>query len=288
MPRPRPDFVHDEASLRRRLRAHLPALAEEPLHAFAEGWDNASFRLGQTRLLRIPRRAASVALLRHEQRWLPTFGALPLPIPRHEHAIVASAPDDLPFSVVPRLPGEPWATAPIEDAHAAARVLGRFLAALHTPAPDEAPRNAFRSCALVERDVSVRAHVAASPVAGGRGERAWARYRSLVAPPTRTWAHGDLHAGNVLVQDGRLAAVIDFGDVCAADRAVDASIGFFVFDDDARAAFFDAAVLDAPTRERAAGWALALGLVHHATSEDDPSFRRLAAHALDRVTAPFA
>ncbi len=38
---------------------------------------------------------------------------------------------------------------------------------------------------------------------------------------TRVWLHGDMHAQNVLSQDGRLAGVIDWGDMCSGDPAVD-------------------------------------------------------------------
>ena len=64
------------------LKTQHPDLAELPLEELAAGWDNVTFRLGEDMAVRVPRRLASVAMLEHEQRWLPTIAAhLPLPVP---------------------------------------------------------------------------------------------------------------------------------------------------------------------------------------------------------------
>jgi aminoglycoside phosphotransferase (APT) family kinase protein len=45
-------------------------------------------------------------------------------------------------------------------------------------------------------------------------------------PPT--WLHGDLHPANVVVRDGTLAGVIDFGEMCAGDPATDLSAAWIL------------------------------------------------------------
>ncbi|GAA4483077.1 hypothetical protein GCM10023171_14050 [Microbacterium panaciterrae] len=65
----------DEILVRTLLREQAPDLAEEPLTLVAEGWDNAIWRLGDELAVRLPRRRAAAALIRHEQQHLPAMGA---------------------------------------------------------------------------------------------------------------------------------------------------------------------------------------------------------------------
>ena len=72
------------------------------------------------------------------------------------------------------------------------------------------------------------------------------------------WLHGDIHPLNLLVHDGELSAVIDFGDLTAGDPATDLMPAWLLFDGAARARFLDlAADDDADLRRRGRGWALA-------------------------------
>ena len=57
----------------------------------------------------------------------------------------------------------------------------------------------------------------------------------ITAPPV--WFHGDIAHGNLLVREGRLSAVIDFGTSGVGDPACDLAIAWTMFDDDARSAF---------------------------------------------------
>ena len=55
------------------------------------------------------------------------------------------------------------------------------------------------------------------------------------------WLHGDLHPLNLVVADGELAAVIDFGDVCAGDPATDLAVAWMVLPPADHRAFREAA-----------------------------------------------
>ena len=59
-------------------------------------------------------------------------------------------------------------------------------------------------------------------------ERVLAVWDRLVVTPRwpgpPMWIHGDLHPGNLLVHDGELTAVLDFGDVAAGDPATDFAV----------------------------------------------------------------
>ena len=94
------------------------------------------------------------------------------------------------------------------------------------------------------------------------------------------WIHGDLHPGNLLVSQGRLSAVIDFGDLAAGDPATDLSVMWMLLPPSTRSTFLASArgefdAVDDHTLMRARGWALALGLTHLANSQADESMGTL-------------
>ncbi|TMV55149.1 hypothetical protein FGG78_38185, partial [Thioclava sp. BHET1] len=115
----------------------------------------------------------------------------------------------------------------------------------------------------------------------------WARAMAAAVPPGRFWIHGDLHARNVLVDRGRIAALIDWGDLTAGDVAVDLAGFWLLFDDPAarraglaRYGAGQGAIL------RAMGWAMAMAVVHLDSGlEDHPAHAANAAAVLARLDA---
>jgi aminoglycoside phosphotransferase (APT) family kinase protein len=98
------------------------------------------------------------------------------------------------------------------------------------------------------------------------------------------WLHGDLHPANVLVDHGRVSAVIDFGDITAGDPATDLAVAWMLFPADARSTFRAAAGdIDDDTWTRARGWALSLALAYLASSADNPMFAALGKRVLAAV-----
>lgn len=65
--------------------------------------------------------------------------------------------------------------------------------------------------------------------------------------------HGDIAAGNLLVESGRLSAVIDFGCLAVGDPACDLAIAWTFLRGEGREAFRAALPLDAPTWARGRG-----------------------------------
>jgi len=264
-------------------------LAELPLIDVGEGWDNKLFRLGDALAVRLPRRAASAALIEHEQRWLPRLSAgLPLPVPVPLRVGRPGCGFPWSWSVVPWFAGESALVAPPPDPALMADALARFLRALHQPAPDDAPHNPWRGVPLATRTAKVREyvqqlkrlldsvgvltlweHVASAP--------------SWSGPPM--WIHGDLHPGNLLISGGRLSAVIDFGDLAAGDPATDLAV-MWMLPPSARSTFFASArgqfnATDDNIWTRARGWALALSLAYLAHSRDDNAMGALGRATLD-------
>ena len=95
------------------------------------------------------------------------------------------------------------------------------------------------------------------------------------------WVHGDVAAGNLLVRDGRLAAVIDFGSSGVGDPACDTVIAWTLLSGASRAAFRTALGLDEATWARGRGWALWKALITLRDRPDDAPAR----HTLDAVLA---
>ncbi|GAA4483083.1 hypothetical protein GCM10023171_14060 [Microbacterium panaciterrae] len=104
-----------------------------------------------------------------------------------------------------------------------------------------------------------------------------------VAAPAHTgpprWLHGDLHPGNLIVHDGGLAAIVDFGDTTAGDPAYDLGAAWIVFDEAGRDAF--RAVLadahDDAAWVRARAWAAAMAIILLTRSDDRPEYAALGA-----------
>lgn len=292
-PTPPAEVEVDDALVHALLSEQHPDLASLPVRLVTNGWDNAVFRVGDELAVRLPRRALAAALVEHEQRWLPTLApTLPLPIPAPVRRGAPSARHGYPWawSVVEWFHGGIALDTPPADPLAAADVLGRFVAALHRPAPDDAPRNPYRGIALAQRTGLL--HDAVRRLDGVvDGAAALARWADLLttprwsAPPV--WVHGDLHPNNVVVRNGAVVAVIDFGDLTAGDPATDLALAWMLFpaDDDARAVFCDASGVasDPDTWRRAEAWALALGLAILAGSADNAAFTDLGRRTVTAV-----
>jgi aminoglycoside phosphotransferase (APT) family kinase protein len=270
-----------------------PDLARLPVEVLANGWDNLICRLGDDLAVRLPRRAAAAELIRHEQRWLPVLVArLPLAIPAPVRVGGPALGYPWHWSIVPLLPGQIAGLSPPADPVDAAVSLGRFLGALHEPAPADAPVNLFRGVPLADRTAAFesRLHQLAADVDVGAARLAWAE--ALAAPRWAgppLWLHGDLHPANILVDRGRISGVIDFGDITAGDPATDLSVAWALLPGAAHAAF-RAAYQDAggPGSAggiwlRARGWALGLAIAILASSADNAVMAAIGRRGLAAV-----
>jgi len=287
---PAAELEIDETLVAELLRQQHPDLTGS-LRLVANGWDNAIFRLGDDLCVRLPRRQVAVELTVHEQRWMPVVAELvrvPVPVP-----VRVGVPSDTypwPWTVNAWLPGRAAVEVPAAQRGAFAVDLAGFMADLHQPAPPDAPRSPVRGVPLTDRAPAVEQRLDSGLIPhSGQLRPLWTE---LVATPRwegpPLWIHGDPHPANFLVDEaGRLAAVIDFGDVNAGDPATDLAAGWMVFDAEARDVFHAELVrrdaVDEATWARAKGWALNIGTALAAASADNPAMASVAAHTIAEV-----
>ena len=262
----------DSGLVGRLVAEQFPQWAALPIRPVARGgWDNRTFHLGERMTVRLPSAARYAAQVEKEQRWLPRLARdLPLPIPA---PLAMGRPGQgypWPWSVYGWLDGETAAGARIDDRPRFAADLGAFLSALQrieaTDGPPAGPHSFWRGGPLSTYDAETRTAVAA--LDGRIDARAvtavWeaALETSWAAAPV--WVHGDMAAGNLLVLDGELSAVIDFGCSCVGDPACDLAIAWTLFQGAVREAFRAALPLDAGTWARGRGWTLWKALIVYA------------------------
>jgi len=260
-----------------------------------DGWDNRTFRLGDDMSVRLPSAEGYVPQVEKEHRWLPRLAPhLPLPIPA---PIAKGEPGEgypWPWSVYRWLDEEPAATAPITDFRQFAVDLAKFLAALYridaTEGPTAGPHNFWRGGPLTVYDAETREAIAAlgDEIDPGAATAVWETALAATWTGSPVWVHGDVAMGNLLVRDGRLAAVIDFGSSGVGDPACDTVIAWTLFTGESREAFRSTLGVDAGTWARGRGWALWKALITVAGSREmDPEKADDSRRVIAEVLAEF-
>jgi aminoglycoside phosphotransferase (APT) family kinase protein len=281
----------------------FPRLAGAPVEPLAAGWDNIVYRVARQWVFRFPRREIALPGVRREIIFLPRMAPhLPLPIPVPEFAGEPSAQYPWPFWGARMLPGSELAQAGLPDArrHTAAAGVGRFLRALHDPGlVISAGARELPADPMGRADAAKRAHMSREVLARLAGQGLWKpspaterliRDAERLGGPSAApvLAHGDLHMRHLLVgAGGHAAGVIDWGDLCLADPAVDLSLAYGAFAGPARAALLDAYGPVSPqtqTRARILALFLCAVLAEYAASEGLGRLLREALTGLVRAT----
>jgi aminoglycoside phosphotransferase (APT) family kinase protein len=148
-----------------------------------------------------------------------------------------------------------------------ATALADFLAEMYRidPAggPPPGPHNFFRGGPLAVYDTDTRNAIAAlgSEIKSDDATELWEAALGATWHGSAVWIHGDVSAENLLVDHGRLSAVIDFGCSAVGDPACDLTIAWTFLSRASRDAFQARLPLDAPTWARGRGWALWKALI---------------------------
>jgi aminoglycoside phosphotransferase (APT) family kinase protein len=247
----------------------------------SSGTDNALYRLGEDMVVRLPRIEWAEGGIEKDFRWLPALApllpaAVPTPLARGRPA--AAFPWE--WGVYSWLPGQNPALG--SGGVELALDLARFVRALRAVDIAGAPASR-RGRPLATQDERAREALSEVPEAAGAWEAALALPDWQGRP---VWLHADLLPGNLLVQQGRLAAVIDFAVAGVGDPACDLIPAWCVLKADARRLYRREVGLDEATWGRGRGWALSLGLIALPYyRETNPAFAAVARHLIDEVLA---
>jgi aminoglycoside phosphotransferase (APT) family kinase protein/predicted MFS family arabinose efflux permease len=279
----------DESLVRRLLRTQLPHLADRRLEVVqSTGTVNAIFRLGPDLCVRLPRHEHWADDLRKELEWLPRLAlhlslTVPEPVARGE----PGSGFPYPWAVFRWIPGEPLTRGSFRDEGEAARDLARFVAELRRIDPTGAPpsgRQPLRELDDVTRDAIASASGAIDTHAASAAWDTCLRAPEWQGAPV--WRHCDLIPPNLLLQDGRLAAVLDFGGAGIGDPAIDIVPAWAAFGEKGRDRFRSALDVDDGTWARARGLALhqALLIIPY-YAETNPGFVVVAKRTVREVLA---
>lgn len=259
------EFDVDLELVRRLIESQFPQWASLPLKAVASaGTDNALFRIGDEMVVRLPRIDWAIDGVMKEQIWLPRIAPalsfeIPVPVALGEPTV------EFPYrwSIYRWCEGENPILHRVETPEALAVDLAQFITELRGVDTAGAPL-ATRGIPLQERDAPTRKAMdeLRSIMDISEIEDAW--ITALAVPPWTkppVWVHADITPGNILVVDGRLQAIIDFGATGIGDPAVDLIVAWNLLPREVRPIFRARAGVDDATWKRGRGWALSIALI---------------------------
>jgi aminoglycoside phosphotransferase (APT) family kinase protein len=255
----------------------FPQWAALPVKAVENGgWDNWTFTLGDAMVLRLPSAEEYALAVEKEHRWLPELAPfLPLPIPVPLASGSSGAGYPFAWSVYRWIDGRPASFETVSDPIRFAEDLADFVAALQgvdaSAGPQPGKHNWFRGATLRTYEaqaVSAMEHLRGS-IDDERARQLWTEALEAKWDGVDVWFHGDLAQGNLLLTDGQLSAVIDFGTCGVGDPACDLAIAWTLLTADGREVFRKHLAVDDATWARGRGWALWKTLVSCAGSLDE-------------------
>nr|WP_246530854.1 aminoglycoside phosphotransferase family protein [Streptomyces bathyalis] len=290
----------DADLVRKLIASQFPRWAHLPVTPVAAGGvDNRTFHLGDEMAVRLPSAEGYAPQVDKEQTWLPVLAPrLPLPVPA---PLAKGEPaEGYPFrwSVNRWIEGETASRERIGDLTEFATDLAGFLTTLQgidaTGGPLAGAHSFYRGAPLTTYDAETRRSIEALagriPAVAETATAAWESALNASWEGRPVWFHGDVASGNLLVAEGRLSAVIDFGCSGVGDPACDLSIAWTLLSGESRKAFREAMYagghVDAACWERGRGWTLWKALISLAGLMCDGAGTEAAA-VLDEVLTEY-
>lgn len=287
------DLPVTDALIQDLLEQHTPQWADLPLHRVtSSGTDNALYRIGDSLVLRIPRRKSAVSLVSKELDWLPHLDGLPLATPKLRYRGHVELGFECEFGIFDWIAGDIASPLNIADPNQAAVSLADFLASLQRKstngAPPAGPINKLRGIPLADMsDRTLEAiRIVSDEIDAAAAIGLWTEALSEIHAGPPVWLHGDLKADNLLTVDGKLSAVIDWGLSAVGDPAADYATAWSWVHPSARQDFKDALDIGEADWSRAKAWAIygaVIALSYYRGGKNEPLCRqcRLTLSRLD-------
>lgn len=297
MTNPEIPFFLDVSLVSRLIADQFPQWANLPLRRFnSTGTVNAIYRLGEEMVVRFPLDEGGALQLQKEHHWLPSLAPrLPLAIPT---PLAEGRPTkDYPWhwSVYQWIKGDNAIEGHIDNPYQAAATLANFVTTLQSidtaGGPPPGDHNFGRGFPLAMRDEGVREVMTKlhNTIDTDAATSAWEL--ALYAQPWQgrpVWIHGDLLAGNLLVENGQLSAIIDFGGLGVGDPACDWMFAWNLLNVEERKKLRSTLSVDDSTWIRGSGWALSVGLFALPYYQArNPVFAGVARRLIDEVVADY-
>ncbi len=250
------------------IQSQFPELAgKEICHQPSKGTDNHIFRIGDDLCARFPKAPWAAGTARRETVALPRFAGAPIAVPQVYGVGTPSPAYPHTWSVLTWLPGAPLEDSTLRDPQEAARQLADFFLYLRHVPGDKAfqfgPDNNWRGAPLTDRTVPFEAALARLPNVDPKwATRLWSEALRADTSDAAVWLHGDVHPGNVLITDGHISGVIDWGLCGVGDGACDLLSAWTMFDEAAREVFRTALGATDADWLRGAGWALSMAVIY--------------------------
>ncbi len=266
------------------IKKHCPHFSNMQIDQILPGgYDNYMFRLGDKYVLRLPSGKGHIGQIEKEYKYLPYLSKhLSIKIPK---PIFLGEKDEIfaeQWGIYEWIEGDiAMNCLDTLDLNVFASDLADFILELHSiesknaPSPEVCQRGGdisiyedyFRQAITVLREqINVK-----------RAEEIWETALATKWEKEKRWVHGDISAANLLVEKGRLSAVIDFGCMCAGDPACDLVIAWTFFEQSSRDVFLSKLNMDEDTIKRAKAWALLKALLILANLHDSNDFEIQAA-----------
>lgn len=260
--------------------AQFPEYAGQPVRPVeSSGTDNALFRLGNDLVVRLPRLPVKEPQIEKEYTWLPIIAPhLPIKVPR---PVVLGKPNDeypCQWSIFEWIDGQPVSEATLTDINQTAKDLADFIKNLQNinPAGGPQPKGTYdRGVALARRDPATREAIAKLEGMYDT-EKLHAEWQTALDTPLwqkdPVWIHGDLDGRNMLANNGKLCAIIDFGSLNVGDPAYDVMVGWKIFSGESRNVFKEQLEIDEGTWIRSRGIVLsqAVMILSYYTMKTNP------------------
>jgi aminoglycoside phosphotransferase (APT) family kinase protein len=279
----------DDQLVARLVATQFPQLADLPIRAVpSTGTVNAIYRLGDHLCARLPRMPWWAQDLEKELNWLPKLAPyLSLHVPEPVAKGQPASGYSFPWAIYRWIDGHAYRDDLVHDERQAAADLAQFVLELRRIDPRGAPQGGRKPLHELDPVTRVAIESSRSLIDSDAAAAAWAS--ALEAPAwdgTPVWIHTDLLRPNLLVDRGRLCAVIDFGSIGVGDPAADVIAAWSVFSQSGRATFRDTLDVDDGTWNRARGYALhqaVLIIPYYATT--NPGFVVLAKRTVEELLA---